>query len=313
MKPNKFLRGAALLAAFIIFAFNFLCIVGNGSPDSFGEGGYEFADEPDGQVNNGLELIAPHMKSGSVDHVPWEEDEAFLDFQAKCGTPVMLAAYRTVLLDPLPGEEENVHLAARMLAGKIVKPGGVFSQNGGIGPYTESRGFKIGPTYSGTNLIKTIGGGVCKIASTLYNVTILSNLDVVERFYHNMPVPYVPYGQDATVSYGSKDFKFRNNTASPLLIWAEGIDNELYIAFYGTEKPPKVEWHHETLKVIKAEVIYKSNPALPKGSEKLFLEGMNGGIVRSWVTITNPDSTVTERDLGKSYYNPMPYVYEVGR
>jgi vancomycin resistance protein YoaR len=127
-----------------------------------------------------------------------------------------------------------------------------------------------------------------------------------------MPVPYVPYGQDATVSYGNKDLKFKNNTSSPIMIWAQGVDNILYIAFYGAAKPPEVEWHHETLKVYNAQKVYKLTSTLPKGEEKLLLEGMDGGIVKSWLTIKNPDGTITTKQLGNSYYNPMSYVYEKG-
>lgn len=249
-------------------------------------------------------------KSGPVTYVPWEKDEKFLNSQIQNGTPVMMAAYHTVLHDPLPGEEENVHLAARLLAGTVVKPGETFSQNNKVGPYVESKGFKKGPTYIGTRLTTTIGGGVCKIASTLYNVTILSNLQVAERFAHSMPVPYVPYGQDATVSYGNKDFKFVNNTGSPIMIWAQGVDNILFIGFYGTQKPPEVEWHHETLQVSKAGNVYNINPELPKGTEKLVTEGMDGAVVKSWITIKNPDGNITTRQLGMSHYDPFPNIYE---
>lgn len=260
------------------------------------------------------ELQKPETdKSGPTTYVPWEKDEKFLTSQAQNSTPVMMAAYHTVLHDPLPGEEENVHLAARLLAGIVVKPGEVFSQNNKIGPYIESRGFQKGPTYLGTKLTTTIGGGVCKIASTLYNVTIMSNLQVAERFAHSMPVPYVPYGQDATVSYGNKDFKFINNTGSPIMIWAQGVDNILYIAYYGTEKPPEVEWHHEVLKVTKAQNVYNINPALPNGTEKLITEGMDGAVVKSWITIKCLDGSETTKQLGMSHYDPFPNIYEKGR
>jgi len=249
-------------------------------------------------------------KSGPTTYVPWEKDEVFLNSQMQNGTPVMMGAYHTVLHDPLPGEEENVHLAARLLAGIVVKPGETFSQNNKIGPYVESKGFKKGPTYIGTQLTTTIGGGVCKIASTLYNVTILSNLQIAERFAHNMPVPYVPYGQDATVSFGNKDFKFVNNSGSPILIWARGVDNILYIAFYGTAKPPEIEWHHEMQKVIKAGKVYSINPTLPVGTERLVTEGMDGAVVKSWLTIKDHDGNITTKQLGISHYNPFPHMYE---
>lgn len=245
-----------------------------------------------------------------IKDLPWENDEAFVKSLQENNTPLLLAAYRTVLRDPLPGEEYNVHLGARMLAGKIIKPGEIFSQNAVLGPYTISKGFKRGPTYIGPKLSTTIGGGVCKIASTLYNVTILSNLQIMERHAHSMPVPYVPYGQDATVSYGNKDFKFKNNTSNPITIWAQGIDNTLYMAFYGSDTPPKVEWHHEVLQVKKAPKIYNANPELEPGIEKLVLEGMDGAVVKSWLTITNADNSVLTKDLGKSNYNPMAYIYE---
>ncbi|HZX21418.1 MAG TPA: VanW family protein, partial [Clostridia bacterium] len=130
-------------------------------------------------------------KSGPVVNLPWENDLKFIETQKKNETDVLLAAYVTVLRDPLPGEEYNVHLAASSLAGIVVQPGYVFSQNSSIGPYVESRGYKKGPTYVGSRVTTTVGGGVCKIASTLYNVSILSNMAIVERHNHGMPVPYV--------------------------------------------------------------------------------------------------------------------------
>lgn len=252
------------------------------------------------------------IKSGATSNVPWENDSNFKQAKSKYGTNTLMAAYRTVLHDPLPGEEYNVHLAARLLSGRVVKPGKTFSQNNSIGPYTQARGFKKGPTYIGTKLATTTGGGVCKIASTLYNVTVLSNLQVVERYAHSMPVPYVPYGQDATVSYGVHDFKFVNNTSDSVLIWAQGIDNILYVAFYGKTTPPDVQWHHDMQRVKKAKVVYKINSDLKPGVEKVTHEGMNGALVKSWVTIKNAAGGVAVKAMGTSKYSPMPQIIEKG-
>jgi vancomycin resistance protein VanW len=62
------------------------------------------------------------------------------------------------------------------LSSTIVEPSKIFSQNNMIGPYAKSRGYLKGPTYNGTHLTTTVGGGVCKIASTLYNVAVRSNM-----------------------------------------------------------------------------------------------------------------------------------------
>lgn len=255
-------------------------------------------------------VIIKNLQSCPTDKFPWDKDPEFTGACKKNDTGVFMAGYKTVLHDPLPGEEYNVHLAAKYLSGTVLKPGQVFSQNNYIGPYIESRGFKIGPTYAGTNVITTVGGGVCKIASTVYNVAIMCDLQIVSRYCHSLPVPYVPYGQDATVSYGSKDIKFRNNTDYTIMIWAKGVDNTLYIAFYGKKKAPKSEWSHEFLNVTHYKTVYKINPKLPDGTEKIIMEGMDGATIRSSIKYTYPDGTTKERKLGLSSYEPIPLVIE---
>ncbi len=257
-----------------------------------------------------IEFDSPD-ESGPVINLPWINDSKFIEAQKKNETDMLLAAYVTVLRDPLPGEEYNVHLAADSLAGTIVSPGRILSQNNSIGPYVQSKGYKKGPTYVGSRVTTTVGGGVCKIASTLYNVSILSNMEIIERHSHGMPVPYVPYGQDATVAYGVKDFKFKNNKDFPILIWAKGIENRLYIAFYGKEEPPKVRWQHDVLEVRKAPKEYKINPDLKEGEERTIIKGMDGAKVDSCVIIEHLDGTVEKKYLGISFYRPMPYLIEV--
>lgn len=251
--------------------------------------------------------------SGPVTVLPWDNEEAFLKAKGENNTSRLIAAYKTVLLDPLPGEEYNVHLAAKLLSGTIINAGSIFSMNNSIGPYTVSKGFRKGPTYVGTKLINTTGGGICKVATTLYNTAVLSNLQISERHYHSMPVSYIPYGQDATVSYGCYDFAFKNNASSSILIWAQGIGDTLYIGFYGDYIPPKVEWHHETLDVTKTTTIYIRNQKLTAGTKRTLVEGMDGMTVKSYVNIIFPDGTVEVKNMGISRYRPLPYVVEIGQ
>ncbi|WP_315674169.1 VanW family protein [Clostridium sp. 19966] len=252
------------------------------------------------------------ITSSAVTSVPWENDVNFKRFRKAYGTEQMMAAYCSILNDPLPGEEENVHIGAKLLCGTVVEPNKVFSQNNTIGPYVTDRGYKKGPTYAGSRITTTIGGGVCKIASTLYNVAVMSNLPIVERHAHRMPVSYVPYGQDATVCYGAKDFKFKNNTASPLLIWCKSIGNKLYIGFYGNVRPPKIQWHHEFLNIKRTQTIYRKNKSLKGGEEKVVVIGMDGAVLNTWVTIEDSDGTVITKKLGKSVYSPLPSICEIG-
>ncbi len=250
--------------------------------------------------------------SGPVDEpVPWTAGAVVEIVKHHYNTPVLVAAYRASLPEPIHAERFNIALAANMLAGTVVQPGEVFSQNGRIGPYNRARGFKDGPMYAGNRIVTSEGGGVCKIASLLYNVVILADLPVIERHPHSMTVPYVPPGQDATVAYGVCDFRFKNINDGPLLIWSEMIGETLYIAFYGQKAPPPVKWRHQIIRRLNFWTEYRYNAALSAGTEKVLTEGQEGIVVHSWLTIGKEGETAT-RDLGVDYYQPCPRVVERG-
>ncbi len=243
----------------------------------------------------------------------WENEEEFLKLITDYKTLVRIAAFQTTLPDPLPGEEYNVGLAAEMLAGTLVKPGQIFSLNKTLGPRTKEKGFSEGPAYSGSQVIKVIGGGICKISTTLYNTAILADLEIIERRPHGMLVPYVPAGQDATVSYGATDFKFRNTTGKPIIIWAEKIDNTLFMAFYGGVAPPKITWRHQVLRSWKMPVYRRYNPTLKQGEERVVQSGAEGVWVKNWIVKWREKKIIETKYLGTDYYSPMPKIVEFGK
>lgn len=115
------------------------------------------------------------------------------------------------------GRAANIILATNLLNNVLLAPGEVLSFNNTVGPVTRERGYHLAPIIVGGSVIPGIGGGICQVASTLYNAVLLAELEVVERYPHSKPVGYVPRGRDATVST-HLDFKFRNNTDRFLLV-----------------------------------------------------------------------------------------------
>lgn len=249
----------------------------------------------------------------SEQELPWfaEQPTRLTQLQDEFGTQHLVTAFRTTLPDPLFGEEENIVVAASYLAGTVLLPGKTASLNRIIGPYTEERGYREGPTYMGTRIIGTVAGGVCKIASTLYNIIVASDLQVLERHPHSMVVPYVPPGRDATVAWGAKDFRFRNNRGTPVIFWASSSEGVLYIAMYGQFVPPQVQWHQEELRRQPARMIKRANPELPRGATKL-IEGYDAVTVRTWITVTYPNRPRERRELGTDHYRAMPHILEFG-
>lgn len=249
-------------------------------------------------------------KSQPVTEFPWDDDKDFKDAKEKNDTDVLIAGFCTVLEKSTPEERTNIDLAASTVTETVIDSGKIFSQNETVGPYTEEKGYKEGSGYVGNEVVKGTGGGVCKVATTLYNTSIVSDLDIVERYNHSMPVPYVPYGQDAAVAYGHKDFIFKNNTENPVLIWTKFIDNRVYMGFYGKEEAPDIEWEHETLSETETTTEYEYNPELDDGEENILVDGMDGRVVDSVVKIKDKDGKQKVKELGKSTYLPMTNLIE---
>lgn len=262
-------------------------------------------------------IFASHRKitysetaKNQLTRLPWDDNVRFIETVKKNNLKLM-ASYKAKLSNPIGGELENISHAANMLAGTRVDSGKIFSQNKIIGPYIKSRGYVKGPMYVGSNIVYAYGGGVCKIASLLYNVAMLSDLKIIERHTHSMTVPYVPPGQDATVYYGAKDLKFMNSTNDDIVVWSKMVDNVLFMAIYGRKTPPKLSWHHKTEKIIPFETIFKKNKKLSKGTKKILFEGHEGVVVSTYVTKTYQNGTIKTIKLGRRYYAPCPTVVEV--
>jgi hypothetical protein len=126
-----------------------------------------------------------------------------------------ISSYTTYFSPSYRGKAINLRLACKYINGKtdgyILTPGQVFSYNSAVGKRTRARGFVEAYVISGNDYVNGMGGGVCQGATTVFNTALLGNFGIVERSPHNLRSSYVPAGRDATVSWGSQDFKFRNN------------------------------------------------------------------------------------------------------
>jgi len=141
---------------------------------------------------------------------------------------------------------DNIRLATEAVDGTVVPPGWIFSLNGATGERTRERGYKLAGVYSGNETILGYGGGVCQLSSTTYNAALEAKQRVVERHGHSRPVPYVPWGRDATVSWGVADFRFRNETQCPIIVKGRIEENMLHVALVGIHAVESAEASEET-------------------------------------------------------------------
>lgn len=143
-----------------------------------------------------------------------------------------LASFSTNLVNRYTNSKHNISVACGLLNGTVIQNGDVFSFWGTLGDTTPEKGYVKADSFDEDgDTVQTYGGGVCQISSTLYNVVLAvpNELTVVERHPHSKPVAYVEQGKDATVSYSSVDFKFKNNSGLPIKIYAEYQDTAITI------------------------------------------------------------------------------------
>jgi len=142
----------------------------------------------------------------------------------------IIGSYQTTLLDTDSDRVKNIRLAIQKINGYTVQPDEIFSFNGVVGSREPEKGYKKARIILKGKKAEGTGGGICQLSSTLYNAVEEAGLDVVERHSHSKDVHYVPEGQDATVVYGSQDFKFKNTKDYPIKIRASVKNGNVYVS-----------------------------------------------------------------------------------
>ena len=171
----------------------------------------------------------------------------FQDILGSCDTPYGSNEKRTT----------NLRLVCEILNGYVLNPGEEFSYNDAVGERTLERGFQAAPAYSGTELVNSVGGGVCQGSSTLYYCALLADMEITERINHGFPSSYIDMGMDATVNWGGPDLKFRNNWNYPIKIQAEVSDGFMRMKILGTEERDYyIKMEYEITRIITPEVEY---------------------------------------------------------
>lgn len=181
----------------------------------------------------------------------------------------------------------NVRLAAKAINGTILNPGDEFSYNGVVGERSEARGYKPAGAYANGKIIEEFGGGVCQPSSTLYMAVLRADLEVTERHNHSFTVSYTPLGEDATVDYGTLDFRFKNNTDYPVKVLAEQVGGQMVMTIIGTKTTDKsVKTRTEVLKTYTPETVEKKDTSMKVGQTRVDQTGITGYSTRTYKQIT---------------------------
>lgn len=162
----------------------------------------------------------------------------------------------------------NVRNAASKINGMILQPGQAFSATVSFQPRTAANGYGLGDVLADGGHVKSMGGGICQVSSTLNLALLRAGIIPFERHNHSERSAYIASGLDATISGTALDYKFINPLMFPIYISTESSGGVLKVAIYS---------NHAAL----AGVTYEPNVVGGKMSNTTYVVGTLNGVVVS--------------------------------
>lgn len=283
------------------------------------EQGFVITDEAEGRkldVNRSYDLIKSRIEKMASEDVELVVDTVQPEIKRSDLENIKdnLGEYSTKFNAADVDRTHNIKIATSSASNILVRPGEVFSVDKIVGPRLAKYGYKEAKVIINNELVPGIGGGVCQVSSTLYNAALLSNMKIVERRSHSLPLSYIPMGRDATISEGYIDLKFQNTTPYPIYIYGEVKGSWVKFSIYGRSEVPG-----RTVK-IKTEIVKKTDPqtkiiedpTLPEGTEVEEKKAYTGYVVKSWRVLVENGREVSTEELPISTYRVANGVKRVG-
>lgn len=134
------------------------------------------------------------------------------------------------------GKVQNLRRACLRLHLVEIPAGKTFSFWKQVGKARVSAGYARGRELRQGCLIASVGGGLCQLSNSLYDLALQSGCEIVERHAHSAVVPgsAAERGRDATIFWNYVDFRFRprQNTLMTCVL----TKDELVLRFWGTQE-----------------------------------------------------------------------------
>lgn len=228
--------------------------------------------------------------------------------------PDLLATYSTTYSSSNVNRSTNISLATKSVNGYVLMPNETFSYNDTVGQRTAARGYKEAGVYVNGEVTTGLGGGICQVSSTLYNAVLLSNLEIIDRSNHTFKPTYVPAGQDATVSWGAPDFKFKNNRNYPIKIIASSGSGRVSFNIYGLKTDDDYQVKIESFEVspVPFTTQYQNDNSLPAGTQKVLQSGSNGCKTQTYKILYKNGVEVSRTLINSDTYKPHNQIVAVG-
>ncbi|WP_101722480.1 VanW family protein [Eggerthella timonensis] len=227
-----------------------------------------------------------------------------------------IAAYTTEYTTG-PGTEarnHNIALVSQFLSNSVVKPGDSWSFNGTAGDCsTEERGFKGAGAIVDGEYDDAIGGGICQVATTMFNAVHNAGFPVLTRHNHSLYIASYPTGRDAAVSWPDLDLVWENDSASDVLVRLSCVDGSVTATLYGVDPGYLVstttgDWGEGEKYATRTKV----DETLAPNTSYVKTRGTDGRTITVIRTVKDESGAVLHEDAFNSVYDPVTEVVVEG-
>lgn len=236
-----------------------------------------------------------------------------LAYLKKQNIDTLLGEFQTTLNPQQKNRNINIAIASKKIDDIMVSPGTIFSFNDVVGSRSQANGFQLATEIRNGNLAKGIGGGICQLATTLYNAFMLAGLPTVERHIHSNYIAAYPTGRDASIAEGRYDLRFKNDTNGYVLIKAMADSNRLIVRIYGPKigrvnsfSEPRLE------KSVPYKIINETDDTLPPGITMIMQKGIAGRSISLERSVKSPGGKLLFKESISSRYQPRPEIIKSG-
>jgi vancomycin resistance protein YoaR len=228
----------------------------------------------------------------------------------------VLGEYSTSHNNNVP-RTQNLIIACKKINGTVLEPGEDLATHDAISPIDVKNGYKSAPIIISGEVKDGLGGGVCQVATTLYNAVLYSELNVIERRNHSMPVSYIEKGKDATMSGNHIDFVFENSTNYPIYIESYVRSGKLVMRIFGKDERSenrKLKFQSDIIQRIHPpKAVYVDDNTLYEGETKVKRKAINGYKVKLYKLIYVDNKLIKKELVNSSYYKPVGAIIKKGK
>ena len=210
----------------------------------------------------------------------------------------------------------NLRVGAGKINGHVLMPGQTLSGYECMQPFTTANGYATAAAYENGQVVDSVGGGVCQIATTLYNTSLLAEMEITQRQNHSMIVTYVKPSMDAAIAGTFKDIKITNPYETPVYVEGYTSGKKLTFTIYGKESRPAnrtIKYVSETLSVTDPGApTEQPDPTLPPGTRKQVQSAHKGMKSRLWKYVYVDGVEKEKTLLHTDTYNASKAIVKVG-